>query len=254
MGFWAYAGVALASGGISAGTLVAFGRSLIEKRIDHHWTTKLEDHKHQLDVLTEGARFDYARKIHDFGLFSSKRHEVYSHLYEAVRKVHGGVVGLFGYNEYPNLLGHSTDELRETLKCEGFLEADREDILSLWTTDSRDRDQAQRRVHTLLRQRAKNQADRLWAEAWNEWLLSEIYLSDSVLEKCGEILRRLNSIRMDARFEHFYANRTKYEERARDTEQVNNDLGALRKAMREELMRGDYEPRSIKSSESTNGY
>ncbi|TYS87512.1 hypothetical protein [Rossellomorea aquimaris] len=43
---------------------------------------EIESYKHELNLYTEEQKFDYQRKLHDFNLYRSKRHESYKELYK----------------------------------------------------------------------------------------------------------------------------------------------------------------------------
>lgn len=56
-------------------------RYLIQKKIDSYFNTKLENHKKELAVLTENAKYDISKKLFDFEAYASKKHTVYPELY-----------------------------------------------------------------------------------------------------------------------------------------------------------------------------
>lgn len=64
-----------------AGILVFSIKHLIQKKIDSYFNTKLEDHKKDLAVLTENAKYDISKKLYDFEAYASKKHSVYPELY-----------------------------------------------------------------------------------------------------------------------------------------------------------------------------
>ena len=60
---------------------------LIQKKIDSYFNTKLEDHKKELAVMTERAKYDISRKLFDFEAYAIKKHTIYPELYQLVFEV-----------------------------------------------------------------------------------------------------------------------------------------------------------------------
>ncbi|WP_445505806.1 hypothetical protein [Niallia sp. 03091] len=58
--------------------------SMIRGGISHFYNKKLENFKSELSLLTEEKKLDFQRKIHDFSLYSTKRHEIYPILYKKI--------------------------------------------------------------------------------------------------------------------------------------------------------------------------
>ncbi|MFE4812804.1 hypothetical protein ACFQ9Y_16945 [Peribacillus simplex] len=66
---------------VAVGFLIKY---LIQKKIDSYFNTKLEDHKKELAVMTEKAKYDISRKLFDFEAYATKKHIVYPELYQHV--------------------------------------------------------------------------------------------------------------------------------------------------------------------------
>lgn len=78
--------------------IVAIGfliKYLIQKKIDTYFSTKLEDHKQELNakleqhkqelaVMTERSKYDISKKLFDFEAYATKKHIVYPELYQHV--------------------------------------------------------------------------------------------------------------------------------------------------------------------------
>jgi hypothetical protein len=83
---------------LSSLTIVGLGffafRKYIGSQIEHLFGKRLEDHKHQLNMITETAKFDFQRKIHDFTLYTTKKHEAYAELNNALQDVAGKICDL----------------------------------------------------------------------------------------------------------------------------------------------------------------
>ncbi len=68
-------------------------KHILTRKIDSHFNIRMEDHKNilsnqlethkqQLNVLTETAKYDLQRKMHDFSLNRQKSHEIYLEIYK----------------------------------------------------------------------------------------------------------------------------------------------------------------------------
>src|SRR4051794_21172355 len=62
---------------------------LIQKKIDSYFNTKLEDHKKELAVMTEKAKYNISRKLFDFEAYAIKKHTIYPELYQLVFEIPG---------------------------------------------------------------------------------------------------------------------------------------------------------------------
>src|SRR4051812_19620253 len=63
--------------------------STISARAKAIFDHALEQHKHDLQQITESSRFDYARRIQDFGLYAVKKHAVNARLYRFLLELEG---------------------------------------------------------------------------------------------------------------------------------------------------------------------
>lgn len=75
---WIYKYVSWAAIISGIGFLIKY---LIQKKIDSYFGKKLEDHKQELAIITEKAKYDISRKLFDFEAYASKKHIVYPELY-----------------------------------------------------------------------------------------------------------------------------------------------------------------------------
>ncbi|WP_378210022.1 hypothetical protein [Anoxybacteroides rupiense] len=68
--------------GLTSGIVTLILNSLIKGSISHHFNKKLKRFETDLNMMSEEKKLDFQRKLHDFGLYSSKRHEIYPMLYK----------------------------------------------------------------------------------------------------------------------------------------------------------------------------
>jgi hypothetical protein len=65
------------------GTILVFTlRTYIKSQTKNFFDKNIKDHKHELTKSLKEVEFDYQRKIHDFTLYTQKRHDIYAELYE----------------------------------------------------------------------------------------------------------------------------------------------------------------------------
>jgi hypothetical protein len=67
---------------LTSGVVTVMINSFIKGGISHYYNKKLKRFETDLSVMSEEKRLDFQRKLHDFGLYSSKRHEIYPMLYK----------------------------------------------------------------------------------------------------------------------------------------------------------------------------
>lgn len=66
---------------------------LIQRKIDSYFNKKLEQHKQELAVMTEKAKYDISRKLFDFEAYATKKHTIYPELYQRVFEVRQSIIG-----------------------------------------------------------------------------------------------------------------------------------------------------------------
>lgn len=69
---------------VAVGFLIKY---LIQKKIDSYFNKKLENHKNELAVMTEKAKYDISRKLFDFEAYAIKKHTIYPELYQRVFEI-----------------------------------------------------------------------------------------------------------------------------------------------------------------------
>ena len=77
-------------------TTIFIIKKFFSKKIDCHFNKKLEEYKNELNVINRQVEFDYQRKIQDFSLYTTKKHEKYIELHELLNIANGAIRGLMG--------------------------------------------------------------------------------------------------------------------------------------------------------------
>lgn len=116
---WIYKYFSLAAVIAGVGFLVKY---LIQKTIDSYFNTKLEDHKKELAVMTEKAKYDINRKLFDFEAYAIKKHTIYPELYQRIFEVRQQWT-LLNYNILKNPKNHDDDFIHSIRKIKDVLES-----------------------------------------------------------------------------------------------------------------------------------
>lgn len=96
MDFQSIATTVVTSGIISS--LATLGvQTYLKGRISHHFNEKLASFNEQIMVEAERRKLDFDRRIHDFSLYSKKRHELYPELYRQIYKANSNLRSIQGH-------------------------------------------------------------------------------------------------------------------------------------------------------------
>ena len=106
-----FIGTIIISTGIAVFVVKVFFEKLIGSSIGNYFNKQLEDHKHELSLASESARFDFQRKIRDFSLYAEKKHEIYIALHKLVLDAHGRIFGLIGLVRMPDLTEYDRKDI-----------------------------------------------------------------------------------------------------------------------------------------------
>ncbi|SEM79576.1 hypothetical protein SAMN04489762_1057 [Terribacillus saccharophilus] len=77
---------------IAIALITFLGKQGIQAYINLLTQKSLSNYKNELNKMARETEHDLQRKIHDFGLYSSKRHEKYSEIYRLLQVAHSSVV------------------------------------------------------------------------------------------------------------------------------------------------------------------
>lgn len=108
-----------------AGLTIFTAKQLIKTTINKNKELLLQDYKHQLDRYMREAEHDFQRKIHDFSLFSTKRHEKYSELHKLIHIAYSAVLTKINITPIDVFLmaeGRSIGSLQSYLRVHGISE------------------------------------------------------------------------------------------------------------------------------------
>lgn len=196
----------------SSGVTVIFN-FIIKGGISHFYNRKLENFKTDLSLLVEKKKLDFQRKIHDFSLYSNKRHEIYPEIY------------------------------KNTLKAKNELEIFLGLLLTYENTPRINQNEKKNTFYHI--QKLSNQT----ANAYDHFLYSELFLSDEVSKIGEEIFKDLNEMGSYISSTYFI-NEEKdnpykfisYSDLRKKNDNVLLKINDFRTKMKDELNIGDYQP------------
>ena len=206
----------------------------IGSAIDGYFQKRVEDYKYQLNTLTEALRFDYERKIHNFGLFTSKKHEIYMELNKLLLIADGKVRGLMGLRHVPDYWSFSLEDIQKFIGPKNFMPSIKDKILSNWESNKR---LAIDELEKYLRNIEFHEARTAVFEAKNYFWFSQLYLSDDVISHSKKLLDRLSRLRIHYEIPDRHQKQEKIDQLETEiTESLDNTITTMRK----ELGIGDY--------------
>lgn len=160
-----------------------------KKRLDLEFNKLLEDHKADLQQIRDYNNFDLGRRMQDFNLYTTKRHEVYPELLSLFLAA-GQELGEFRdvRKEYP-LIHMEGSHLLHLLKNRfNIPEEFCRNIIDQWEQDkSTIIDEVYKTIEMFEWTNMKNAI----INAYNKTLLYELYLSDQVAENFLELSKAM---------------------------------------------------------------
>jgi hypothetical protein len=217
-----------------------------KKYVDQHFNEKLENHKHELQQITEFNKFDMQRKFQDFTLFTTKRHEAYVVLYDLYLTAEGMSRGLMGFRQVPDYIRYNAKELEHSLKARGLSQVKIEQFVESWDNEKEHKvDELKEYIQSFEIRSAMDAA----TAVSNKYLISRLYLSDEVSTICETLTKAIRGYNFD--LENFYDKNYPIEERRRVREsmsknetQIEQSLQELKEQMQKELSVGYYDKAS----------
>lgn len=217
---------------------------LFKKWIKSFFDKKLENHKHNLELVTRQIDHDYQRRLHDFNLYATKVHEVYAMLYSYFAEAKTSTdIATSLFRQYPDFTQFSEQRLVDYLK-EKQADSKRIDDI-LFHFQNKHLLALMVQGHTDLV--AISEADKLKVKAIRYWYQSELYLSEEASKLLNTISDSLQSSLVDERMLAFdklngknprYENISNFEETRKS---ITNDLIKLKETMQLEISGGYYQ-------------
>ncbi|MCM3257031.1 hypothetical protein M3664_04450 [Paenibacillus lautus] len=211
--------------------------------VNQQFNKLLETHKHELQMLMENNKFDLQRKMLDFNLFTTKKHEVYTNLYNLFLVAEGRARGIRGIGVDPFIRKYGRSEIEEYLKSLNMPSADIQSFVGNWTPENAP--QIVDHIVDYLQKLEVRKAIECQQEAKNFSIYSGLYLSDNVAVISKELSKNLGSFCNDLNiiynFNLLKSDRDSLAEEMRDKEKKIEELiASLKYEMQEELSIGYY--------------
>lgn len=203
-----------------------------------------------MESFKNNLLFDSQRKVHDFQLFTTKKHETYPKLYGLLYKSTDSILNVTNwFQSYPSFVQHSKTDLENYLGKHELLETDKNRILSLWETDKQ---KMQKELHTHIQSENFFEADKLRIDAYRLYSESLLYQSENVSKIGGEIVKKQRELLLD---HDWYRQEVEVKEKKEIREKIQEHKDTLDKfrqelleTMKSELTVGYYEHPEMKSS------
>lgn len=219
---------------------------LATKIVDNRFDKKLETHKHELNKLTEEAKFKYQRLLSDFNLYSVKKHEHYIKLYNLLIVAHGSVIHLASPLKILSSYDFfDEDDMREHLIKIGTPKGRTEQLVLLWKTDKRSGiKEIQEHEAGIEEWKAERDVDKLQNMYWE----SQLYLSSDLKEILKLLISDLRTLSINAKREYTPVSGNVsgeeyiklYEDNKKLQETINDNMEKVITIMQNELSVGYY--------------
>lgn len=219
--------------------ITPFVKKIFNNYIDNRFDKNKIKYEHDLNLITENARFDFQRKIYDFNIFSSKRHEIYAELYKKILIIQGTVLNLMGLRESIDLMTLDKHSVREFLRINNFNEALINEAIEIWDSD---RKTIVNKIKNRLRNKEFNDADFEIIKTYNFFLESKLYLSDDIDGLSAIIISDVRSLFHIYKMSHYYQYYPdgKLEEETSLKKSIDEKVKCLCSDLKMEISKGDY--------------
>ncbi|WP_284640763.1 hypothetical protein [Paenibacillus silviterrae] len=224
-------------------TLVILGtflKLIVNTYIDSKFKEKLETHKQELQLIAEANKFDFQRRMQDFNLYTTKRHEAYMNIYDKFLHADGHIRGLMGLQNRPDYNEYNSDDLDRRLRNFDLLENKINEFKRKWQEcTSQNRSYLIQEIEDYLRMVEIQKAGLSLTEANNYFLTKRLYISDNVMALLTLINSSLRSYVTGLQFLH--SHQVPFTEMNELETTIINKMDELRVTIKKELRTGDYE-------------
>jgi hypothetical protein len=218
---------------LTSGIVTVMIHSFIKGGISHHYNKKLKRFETDLNVMAEEKKLDFQRKLHDFGLYSSKRHEIYPMLYKYLI-------------EASDAASYALTEKKYAPDRKFF-----EKVLLLLKNqkDCEDKEENSEELFAVREIELVKEAALSAEKAFDFFRESELFLSENVAMQCGKIVIDLMEVSRDMHskilIEHgmdFGLKKPRDDSTLKNKiREINTQISRLKTLMKNELGIGDYQ-------------
>jgi hypothetical protein len=236
--------VTAATAGATAGALASWGVKVWwENRVKTASSLALAKFQAELGGVAAAASFDYQRRLQDFNLFVTKKHDAIARLHELLLDAMSRVAHLASTQTTRAVLDHlnAADASHYLQHDANIPSGKRDEILSFWETN---REHAVSLLYEYQDWMQPELAQRAWDKAHNERLRSDLYLPPDVSRAASELLHGLAMLLRQASVENGRPSPDTQHRAAA----IHKELELLRALMRAEMARGELPARSVPES------
>jgi hypothetical protein len=204
---------------------------VIRKGIDNFYSRNQERYKHSLELITEGAKYDYQKKLSDFNLYVQKKHQIYSELYRLIIIAEGKTQSINGLKYVPTFQGWNQDDIKKYISKMDIPDGDAAEIIRLWKEDEKS---ALSKLKPYMRLTDITNARISFQEAKNYYWLSIIYLSDNISRECKILIDKIGALQINYGAPDYINNLHKENEKIKT--EIEDLLKKVIDSMRNELI------------------
>jgi hypothetical protein len=163
----------------------------IQRRVSLQFEKELATFRHRLDLDAEAVRAEHQRLLHNAALVTEKKHEVYRELFRLAHIAAGAFGVFYGVQRVLIFDGYTRAQLSEYLDTLRPPGETKEAVLAAWDADPR---RAVPEIRAVERVFNLDRAERATKEAWNYFVLNQLYLNDPITEAAAAVLRKMQAL------------------------------------------------------------
>ncbi|WP_160037196.1 hypothetical protein [Paenibacillus sp. An7] len=226
--------------------IVVIAQILVNSIISYNFSKKLDNHRSQLQSSMEAYKFDIQRKMQDFSLYTTKKHEAYSSLYRLFLEADNHIGRIMGgkHRQADDYMVYTIDEITKLLDKYEIKMSRQKIILDNWNRRHED-PSVLKNLQNLMNRVYNDQARDYQRRAHNEYFFNKLYLSKEVNRICEDLSSELGFIcvNIDALNngnEVQWVQNKAEENIFKSNSKINNLFKELNLTMQEELKVGYY--------------
>ncbi|MBK4212842.1 hypothetical protein EGI07_11585 [Bacillus pumilus] len=218
----------------TSGVVTLLIQSFVKGGINNYFNKKMVKFKDDIAQLSEERKLDFDRKIHDFSLYSTKRHELYPILFRNIYKTNKSIVNLELMSQISRGSINSKYEVISYYEIMHFeLEEELKNKiinhLELWDSDV---DKCLEKISSEVKNNLCKKVS-IELKETNEFFEQNIlFFSDAAVKKLELLMPALSLLYLQKLDES--------SEIRIDEDKVQNDISSLEELLKSELSKGDY--------------
>ncbi|MGG0337175.1 hypothetical protein [Priestia aryabhattai] len=246
-----------ALGGIIGGLLLLLIQTTLKQGVAYQYKKKLKDFNHQYDeklasfneqiaIQAEYRKLDFDRKIHDFSLYSSKRHELYPALFKQIHQLEH-ILRVADDTSFIHLDNVTSKDqilplIKKIARLSNFkpleMAIDEEIISGIQEFDPNEHPDWNIFLGILKDLLINN----IWMEIFKDIRLLDVFVSDNVLYFSEDVISKVTDISDDLKTISIGRHKISNQERESIRRKMQRNINELRLMIKKELTVGDYSP------------